>query len=259
MKKSFLVILAAIVVVAPALTLLLALASPVSAAGLVANPGFESGVGTVAANWTAVDAQRINTGSVHTGSWAGQITGENGSLTQEVDVTSLARYQCWGYIYATANATGKIELTFRDSDGDQTGAGAVLTASNTTGWELRTVNMRAPQDVAKLRIRLVGVGLGTYDDVRFDDIGANLPYGGCFIATAAYGSPLAEDIGVLRQFRDEYLLTNPVGQLFVSLYYTSSPPLADFISKHEGLRAVTRIALEPIVWLCSKIIATTGH
>ena len=79
--------------------------------------------------------------------------------------------------------------------------------------------------------------------------------GACFIATAAYGTPLVEEIQVLRQFRDEYLLTNPAGRLLVSLYYTTSPPVADLISKHEGLRAVTRIALEPIIWFFSRITA----
>jgi len=34
---------------------------------------------------------------------------------------------------------------------------------------------------------------------------------GCFIATATYGIPMAEEIGILHEFRDEYLLTNPLG------------------------------------------------
>jgi hypothetical protein len=34
----------------------------------------------------------------------------------------------------------------------------------------------------------------------------------CFIATSAYGTPMAEEIQILREFRDEYLLTNRWGK-----------------------------------------------
>ena len=72
--------------------------------------------------------------------------------------------------------------------------------------------------------------------------------GTCFIATAAYGSPLAREVTLLRQFRDEYLLPSYPGQLLVRAYYFSSPPLAAFISQHSGFKAVTRAALSPVVW-----------
>jgi hypothetical protein len=37
----------------------------------------------------------------------------------------------------------------------------------------------------------------------------------CFIATAAFGSPMAPEVALLRAFRDSWLLTNSPGRIFV--------------------------------------------
>ena len=73
---------------------------------------------------------------------------------------------------------------------------------------------------------------------------------GCFIATAAYGTSTAGEIDTLRAFRDDVLLENTVGSQLVELYYQTSPPVADFISEHEGLRTLVReFLIDPITWL----------
>jgi hypothetical protein len=56
---------------------------------------------------------------------------------------------------------------------------------------------------------------------------------GCFIATAAYGTSTAEELDVLRSFRDEVLLESALGSHLVEWYYQTSPPVADFISGNE--------------------------
>jgi hypothetical protein len=80
--------------------------------------------------------------------------------------------------------------------------------------------------------------------------------GTCFIATAAYGSPMTPHVKVLREFRDRILLVNRVGKAFVDLYYSYLPPVADFIARHSSLRTMVRWSLLPIVgvsWVALKI------
>lgn len=82
--------------------------------------------------------------------------------------------------------------------------------------------------------------------------------GGCFIATAAFGSPLAREVQLLRQFRDRALLTHAPGQLFVAAYYRASPPLAALIRQHQALRIATRGLLWPIVWGAKLALVSPG-
>ncbi|WP_069471054.1 zinc ribbon domain-containing protein [Candidatus Marithrix sp. Canyon 246] len=58
---------------------------------------------------------------------------------------------------------------------------------------------------------------------------------GCFIVTAVYNSPTAPKVMILREFRDQKLLTTSLGKSFVKFYYKYSPPIANLLSKHKLL------------------------
>ena len=81
---------------------------------------------------------------------------------------------------------------------------------------------------------------------RYRDAGGGA--GGCFIATAAFGSYENRWVWVLRDFRDQVLLEHGVGRAFVEWYYahlaagraTGSPRTA-------GPAPLTRIALVPVI------------
>lgn len=75
------------------------------------------------------------------------------------------------------------------------------------------------------------------------DGNANNSDGICFIATAAYGTPLAEEIGSLRAFRDTRMLTNAFGAAFTDTYYRLSPPIADLVAANPLVASLVRTAI----------------
>jgi hypothetical protein len=93
----------------------------------------------------------------------------------------------------------------------------------------------------------------------FSKTGANLPAGataetdfsvatdaaagGCFVATAAFGSPMAHQVQWLRAFRDRILLPGRAGRAFVNWYYAWSPRAAAWLQVHSIARKLTRAVL----------------
>lgn len=71
--------------------------------------------------------------------------------------------------------------------------------------------------------------------------------GSCFIATAAYGHPMANEITELCDYRDNTMIKNLFGRCFIKIYYKVSPPLAKIISKSPFLRRITRVILKPFI------------
>jgi uncharacterized repeat protein (TIGR01451 family) len=86
----------------------------------------------------------------------------------------------------------------------------------------------------------------------FDDCDLDIDFGkgagvACFIATAAYGSPLEPHVQALRDFRDKQLQQFALGRAFIAFYYRHSPPIAEVIAGHESLRFLVRVILTPVV------------
>jgi subtilisin family serine protease len=73
--------------------------------------------------------------------------------------------------------------------------------------------------------------------------------GGCFIATAAYGSPMEPHVELLREIRDRYLRHNAVSKSLVSPYYKYSPPVADVIARNKSLRALSLLPIVGVSWV----------
>lgn len=72
--------------------------------------------------------------------------------------------------------------------------------------------------------------------------------GGCFIATAIYGSYDSAEVLLLRELRDKFLLTNSGGKLFVKIYYSISPTISNFImEKPKILKAMKNYLFEPAI------------
>lgn len=79
--------------------------------------------------------------------------------------------------------------------------------------------------------------------------------GGCFIATAAYDSAFAPEVVLLRQFRDDVLLTSALGRFLVQGYYAVSPHIAKPIARIPLLKTTVRKRLlDPIVRLLTSRI-----
>lgn len=70
---------------------------------------------------------------------------------------------------------------------------------------------------------------------------------GCFIATAAYGTPFCNELNVLRTWRDASLKTNAIGNWFVKLYYITSPSVARYIEDRPLLKKIVRTLLNLFV------------
>lgn len=64
--------------------------------------------------------------------------------------------------------------------------------------------------------------------------------GGCYIATACYGSYDCTQVLTFRHFRDEYLSQTIAGRMFIRTYYALSPSIAKWLENKHRINTFIR-------------------
>ena len=67
---------------------------------------------------------------------------------------------------------------------------------------------------------------------------------GCYIATCVYGSYYHPNVRILRNYRDETLMNNFLGRLFVKIYYFISPGLVKIFGNFNWFKSLNKNILD---------------
>lgn len=71
--------------------------------------------------------------------------------------------------------------------------------------------------------------------------------GGCYVATAIYGSYDCPEVWTLRRYRDYRLAETLPGRLFVALYYSISPTLVKWFGETQWFKKIWKTELDKMV------------
>lgn len=155
------------------------------------------------------------------------------------------------------NGDDEFVTTFNAPASSRAGIASIVLTGRANTTALQTVNLQnvfeykaAPAGGPNIGLLLLLLGLGA----ALLGLAAGGSSGGggggpCFIATAAYGTPLDGHIDTLREVRDQYLLENTPGTAFVDTYYRVSPAIADTVASSPALAAIVRVMLVPVIFL----------
>lgn len=92
---------------------------------------------------------------------------------------------------------------------------------------------------------------GTSEKLSSDDISFSVPEGvstgGCYIATAVYGSYDCPQVWTLRRYRDYTLAKTWYGRAFIKTYYAISPTLVKWFGRTEWFKKMWQGKLDRMI------------
>ena len=193
-------------------------------------------------------------------------SGGDSAYSNELNATTLPAAP--GGLAVNSTTSSKVRLSWTDNSSGEAGfkiqrrtlLGGSSTQVGTVGADVTSFTDTGLSAESEYFYRVVAFNDGG-DSAQSNEVSATTTAGGdaegdstgggwsCFIATAAFGSPLERHVVVLRDFRARFLFTNRPGMMFVRLYNRFSPPVADFIREHEAAKMASRWMLYPVVGL----------
>lgn len=105
-----------------------------------------------------------------------------------------------------------------------------------------------------IRTELVGLGIidedavaHQSDKIYYYNAKTDKPSGGCYVATAVYGSYDCPQVWTLRRWRDYSLAQSRLGRAFIRCYYAVSPTLVKWFGEAAWFKKALRGRLDAMV------------
>jgi hypothetical protein len=199
---------------------------------------------------TQVTIQAIPNSGYQFSNWSGDASGTTNPIiiTMDSDKSIEANF-IWQYRLTTGAGTGGTTSPAPGNYTHDVGTEVSITASSDTGYRFSEWTGDVP--AGHENDNPITITMDSDKSVKANFSAIAPPEEGkkgrCFIATAAYGSPLHPYVEILRDFRDAYLMPNEIGRTLIGLYYKYSPFLSNFIVRHKVLKIAVRINLLPFV------------